>query len=74
MESNNLPIAFLVFFGIIGLVCFIINVIALIDIIKSDFKGDNDKIMWLLLTLFISPIGAILYFIIGRKQKVKNLV
>lgn len=71
-ESSSLPIVLFAIIGIIGLVSFIITVMALIDIVQSDFKGDNDKIIWLLLTLFISPIGAILYFTIGRKQKVGN--
>ncbi|MGK0391281.1 MAG: hypothetical protein ACI94Y_004043 [Maribacter sp.] len=70
MESSGLPIVFLAVFGIIIFISFIITVMALIDIIRSDFKGDNDKIKWLLLTLFITPIGAILYFIIGKKNKV----
>lgn len=47
----------------------IIPVIALIDILKNDFKG-NDKIIWVLVILFLGIIGAILYFFIGRSQKI----
>lgn len=49
----------------------ILTVIALIEIIKSDFK-DNDKIIWVLVLLFFNFIGAILYFAIGRNQRLKN--
>ena len=45
-------------------------VIALIDILRSDFKG-NDKIIWVLLVVFMNLLGTLLYFIIGAKQKIK---
>lgn len=41
---------------------------ALVDIIRSEFQGNN-KIIWLLVLLLLPPIGTILYLIIGRKQK-----
>ena len=54
-----------VFLGIIP------TIIALIDILKSKFEGDN-KIVWVIVVVFFNLIGAILYFTIGRKQKIKN--
>jgi len=47
-------------------------IIALIDIIKNKFEGNN-KIIWVLVVLFLNLIGAILYFTIGRNQKLKAL-
>jgi hypothetical protein len=47
------------------------TIIALVDILKSKFNG-NDKIVWVLVVLFLNLIGAILYFAIGRNQRVKN--
>ena len=47
-------------------------IIALIDILKNEFEGNN-KIIWVLVVLFLSLIGAILYYFIGRKQKIKKL-
>ena len=52
------------------LLAFIPTVIALIDILKSEFKG-NDKVVWILVVLFFNLIGTIIYFSIGRKQKIK---
>lgn len=43
---------------------------ALIDVIKSDFKDSTNKIIWLLLIIFLPLLGAILYFVIGRSQRV----
>jgi uncharacterized membrane protein YdjX (TVP38/TMEM64 family) len=54
-----------VFLGIIP------TIIALIDILKSKFEGNN-KIVWVLVVLFLNLLGAILYFTIGRKQKQTN--
>lgn len=47
------------------------TIIALVDILKSEFKGNN-KIVWILVVLFANFFGAILYFLIGREQKIKN--
>ena len=44
-------------------------IIAIIDILKSRFEG-NDKLIWLLVVIFLSVPGIILYRVIGKKQKV----
>ncbi len=44
--------------------------IALIDILRSEFTNYN-KLIWLLVIIFLSILGVLLYFIIGRKQKIK---
>jgi hypothetical protein len=49
----------------------IIPIIALVDILKSEFTGNN-KLIWVLVVLLSWIIGAILYFIIGRNQKIQN--
>jgi len=47
------------------------TIIALIDILKNKFENNN-KIVWVLIVLFLNIIGAILYFTIGRNQRIKN--
>ncbi|MCL6217422.1 PLD nuclease N-terminal domain-containing protein [Zunongwangia pacifica] len=47
---------------------FLFPLLAIIDIVRNDFKG-NDKIVWLLVVVFLNFFGTILYFIMGRKQK-----
>ncbi len=44
-------------------------IIALVDCLKSEFSG-NDKVIWVIVILFFPVVGPILYFIIGRKQKI----
>ena len=46
-------------------------IIALIDILRSTFKDSTNKIIWVLVVIFVPFLGAILYFIIGRSQKVR---
>ncbi|CAM1372219.1 conserved hypothetical protein [Tenacibaculum litoreum] len=47
------------------------TIIALVDILKSEFKGNN-KIVWILVVLLANFFGAVLYFLIGREQKIKE--
>ncbi|SNR38010.1 PLD nuclease N-terminal domain-containing protein [Lutibacter flavus] len=47
----------------------ILTILALIDILKSEFRGNN-KIVWTLVVLFLNLFGALLYFTIGRNQKI----
>lgn len=54
---------------IVGLIIFIIPVIALIDILRSEFEGNN-KLIWTLVVLFTGVLGAVLYYLMGRKQKI----
>lgn len=42
----------------------------LIDLVRNKFE-ENDKIIWVLILMFIPFIGSILYLFIGRKKKLK---
>ncbi len=55
------------FMLVVGL---LVPIIALIDIIRSDFRGSNDKLIWVIVVLFLNIIGALLYWVIGRNQRV----
>jgi hypothetical protein len=52
--------------GIIGLVCFILWIIAIVQIIQSGMDSTK-KLIWILVVLFLPFIGSILWFIIGNK-------
>jgi len=53
--------------GILVLVIVVLDIIGIIDCIKKPYET-NKKILWILLIIFISPIGIILYYLLGRKQ------
>jgi Phospholipase_D-nuclease N-terminal len=58
---------------IILLVLFVPWIIALVDVLRNEFTGYN-KIVWLLAVIFVPLIGAIAYFLIGRKQRVARAI
>jgi hypothetical protein len=52
--------------GIIGVV---IYVITLIDVLKSNFRTSTDKLIWILVVIFLPLLGTILWFLIGRSNR-----
>jgi uncharacterized membrane protein YhaH (DUF805 family) len=60
---------FVIAFLIIFIFLAVVWMRALIDILKSDFKNNN-KLIWLLTVIFVPFAGAIIYFVIGKKQKI----
>lgn len=50
----------------------LLPIIALIDVLRSNFKGSNDKLIWVLVILFLNIFGSVLYFLIGKRQKIKK--
>ncbi|MFD2248538.1 PLDc N-terminal domain-containing protein [Pontibacter ruber] len=46
---------------------------ALIDLLNSDFEKGIDKLIWLVVIVFIPLLGALLYLLFGRKQKARSL-
>jgi len=53
--------------GLIWLVIFILDIVAIVDILKSA-KDTGYKVLWVLLVLILPLIGMVLYFLIGKKK------
>lgn len=53
--------------ALIGLVVFVLDIIAIVDIVKSSMDSGK-KVLWILLVVFLPLIGMILYFMIGKKK------
>jgi len=49
----------------------LLPLVVLVDILRSEFR-DNNKIIWVFVVIFFPIIGSILYFIIGRGQKIRR--
>ena len=45
---------------------------AIIDLLRSTFPNDTNKLIWALVIIFIPFIGSILYLVVGRNQKVQG--
>lgn len=53
--------------GLLGLVVLVLDIIAIIDIVKST-RPTGNKVLWTLLVLILPLVGMILYFVIGKKK------
>jgi len=51
-------------------ILFLLPLIALVDVIRSNFRGSNDKLIWVIVILFLNVVGALLYLVIGRNQRI----
>ena len=67
----SLSVIHLIIVSIFILLPSIFWIIALIDILKSDFRDTNGKIIWALVVIFLPVIVSILYFLIGKSQKIQ---
>lgn len=43
-------------------------VIAIIDVAKREFPGENDKLMWILVVVLAGWLGALIYWFVGRQK------
>ncbi|MGM0943658.1 MAG: PLDc N-terminal domain-containing protein [Bacteroidota bacterium] len=57
-------------FLIFGLLYLILWIYCLVDIIRSDFKDQNMKLIWVLIILFAQVLGPIAYLILGKNSKI----
>jgi hypothetical protein len=55
---------------LILVILLLIPFLLLIDILRSDFKKESNKIVWIIMVIFLPVLGFLLYLVIGRKQKV----
>lgn len=44
---------------------------AIIDLVRSNFKDSSDKLIWVLIILFLPILGSILYFLMSSNQKLR---
>ena len=65
----------LMFFLILmGALLFVFWIMMLIDAINRKFKESNDKVIWVLVNIFVGILGALIYyFVIYNKDKSKSM-
>jgi len=67
-------IIFLIFLMIIVFaLIFIFWIWMLIDCLKRNFKKENDKIVWVLVIIFLHIIGAIIYYFVVKVEDKKYI-
>jgi TonB family protein len=55
------------------LIRIILSIVAVVDIVRSRFADPNDKLVWTIVSVFLPIFGPILYFIMGKKQKLQQI-
>lgn len=53
--------------SILGIIILVLDILAVIDILKSSMTGGK-KVLWVLLIVFLPIIGLILYYLVGKKK------
>jgi len=64
--------ALIMFMGFIALIVLpsVAWIYALADVIRNDFQFYSTKIAWLIALCFFPPLATLLYFLIGRSQRI----
>jgi hypothetical protein len=57
---------------ILTFLLFFLFIITLIDVLRHKFEGNNDKLIWVLVTLFVPILGSVLYWTIGRSNRIRS--
>ena len=50
---------------------FLLPILALISVLMNDFPG-NEKVIWVLIIIFLPFLGSVLYFLIGRGNRISR--
>ena len=66
-----LPHAGLIFWTVFSLTMFALPLLAVLNLVRSTFKDSNTKLLWALIILMVPIAGPIMYFTIGKTQRVK---
>jgi hypothetical protein len=56
----------------LGLASIVLWIIALVDCLSHEPSEGNDKIVWLLVILFANGIGALIYLLVRRPQRISQ--
>ena len=63
-------------FGVIGLVVIAINVFwvwMLVECLMKESSEGNDKVIWALVIVFLTVLGAAIYFFVRRPERIRTL-
>ena len=74
-QQKTTAMTFLFLFGdgllitlFVILFIFLLPLLALISVLMNNFPG-NEKVIWVLIIIFLPFLGSVLYFLIGRGKR-----
>jgi len=53
--------------GLLGLIVLVLDIVAIIDAVKSSM-ATSKKALWIILILIFPLVGVVLYFLLGKKK------
>jgi len=59
-----------IFAWIVGLLVFVFWIWMLIDCLQNGRLEGTEKIVWILVIVFLHFLGALIYYFVGREQRV----
>jgi hypothetical protein len=68
MISGIFGLLFALVGGLISLAAFVFWVAMLIHVLTNRALAGAEKIVWVLVVIFLPLLGSIIYFFVGRKQ------
>ncbi len=76
-ESANIAVSIfgvlaLAVLGTLVLAAFVFWIVMLIHAITNNGLRDTEKVLWVIVILFLHFLGAVLYFFIGRPKKLQG--
>jgi hypothetical protein len=66
---QNIGGGFLIIMLLFTLIYFLLWVYCVIDVIRSNFKDQNMKLIWIVILLFAHIIGPLVYLVLGKTTK-----
>jgi uncharacterized membrane protein len=67
-----IPLLFTLVFAGVGLLAFAFWIWTLVDCITKEPSESTDKIMWVLIIVLLSWLGALIYLLVRRPQRIKQ--
>ena len=52
---------------------FVFWILMIIDCAKREFKGENDKVVWILVLVFLGFLGAVIYYFVVKVNDKKRM-
>jgi hypothetical protein len=58
--------------AVFSIILFVFWVSMIIDCVKRKFKDDMEKVVWLLVIIFLGILGALIYYFLVKREKEKG--
>lgn len=72
-EPELFAIGFVVVIGLLVLLGFAFWIWMLVDCAVNESDEGNSKVVWILIIVFLQLLGALVYFIFRRPQRIREL-